>query len=61
MTRDPEDYCTCCAPFTTGHWIDPPEVKRDPRCPIHGTIDPDYERENRLERAALAEAEGRAG
>lgn len=45
--------CTCTARPARATDIDPPEVRRDRRCPIHGDLrhtDPDAARDARLER-----------
>jgi hypothetical protein len=42
--------CTCRVPVAGPADIDPPEVRRDPWCPTHGTLDADYLREDRIER-----------
>lgn len=45
------DACTCATPVVHSQMMEPPEPKsiRNRDCPIHG-VDPDYERDKRMDR-----------
>ena len=43
-----DEYCTCRADPVSIVDIDPPEIRCNRNCPIHG-IDPDYERDRMID------------
>ena len=51
LREDDDDWgCTCGLTAVNPTTIDPPERKTNPWCPVHGSRDPDVERERQIDR-----------
>ena len=57
LRQEPADEtdCTCRLEPVTPTMINPPEMKRDKNCPVHGR-DPDYERDRDIDDKATGDA-----